>query len=326
MTIAEKLAEHDQSARATSCRLDALREPSTTLSLFNAAPASEFYIKRNATPKPVFSLLDEMWVERGDRSDWDLLHDLHYKAEKLPIGPKYWKLTLGGETIGVLVSGVPKGMVKERHIVMMNLRPGPGDTKFTNTQRYVWINGNIRVVSRFVLDTMYRGVGAGYRAMNLASRMEGKAIMEIQSSMSKFNMFGQKAGFRFVTPLNANMFAKGMRFFRQHFENNPQDSEALMLELESKPEIERYRLTEALRTFYMRFSSLENTGAMKSSGRGVKRVAAMDHRALIKAIQQMCLSSPLYGIYKNPDCGRVLPERLPLSAFDRQGFNQPLVF
>jgi uncharacterized protein len=326
MIIAQKLAEHDQDSRLTSQRLDAFSEPSATLSLFNAAPASEFFIQRNATPKSVFSLLDEMWVERGDISDWNLLHDLHYKAEKLPLGPRFWKLTLAGETIGVLVSGVPKGMVRERHIAMPNIRPSGADTKFTNTQRYVWINENIRVVSRFVLDTMYRGVGAGYRAMNLASRLEGKKFMEIQSSMSKFNMFGQKAGFRFVAPLNANKFEKGMKFFRQHFESNPQDSEELMLELESKPEIEQRRLTEALRDFYGSNSALENTGSMRSTGAGEKRVAAMDHRSLIKAIQQMCLSSPLYGVYINPDHGRKLPDRLPLSAFDRQGFNKPLVF
>src|SRR5690606_18742294 len=111
---------------------------------------------------------------------WDLLHDLHYKAEKLPVGPRFWRLDLHGETIGVLVTGSPKGMLRERHIVFPNLKPGAGETKLTNTNRYLYINANFRVISRFVIDTMYRGIGAGYRMMNLVSRMEGNTFMEIQ--------------------------------------------------------------------------------------------------------------------------------------------------
>ncbi|MBO6510630.1 MAG: hypothetical protein JJ979_19470, partial [Roseibium sp.] len=52
--------------------------------------------------------------------------------------------------------------------------------------------------------------------------------------------------------------------------------------------------------------------------------AAMDTRTLIKNIQQLTLASPMYGIWKNPDLGRELPERLPLAAFDNQAPTEPL--
>lgn len=277
---------------------------------------------RNPAPRPRFALIDDMFVERGTRADWDLLHDLHYKAEKLPIGPRFWKLTLAGETIGVLVTGTPKGMLRERHIVFPKIKPGAGETTLTNTQRYVFINANFRVISRFVIDTMYRGIGAGYRMMNLVARMEGNTFTEIQSSMSKFNAFGQKAGFSFVRPMNANKYDAVMLWFRQHFEATPQDFEAVVAEFDAKPVDVQAKLHAAALDFYFKNSALENTS--NGGANMEKRRAGMSMRDTIKAIQQVGLASPLYGIYKCPDPKGSVPERLPLSAFDRQKPNERL--
>lgn len=278
---------------------------------------TETLIERNNAPRALFSLADEMVVERGSKADWDLLHDLHYKAEKLPIGPRFWRLALEGQTIGVLVTGTPKGMLRERHIVFPKLKPGANETTLTNTNRYHYINANFRVISRFVIDTMYRGIGAGYRMMNLVSRMEANTFMEIQSSMSKFNSFGQKAGFRFVTPMNANKYEPVMKFFRLNFEASPQDFEAIVSEVAARSPAEQERALEISKEFYMRNSALENTSNGGSAAE--RRVAAMTLRDTIKGIQQIGLASPMYGIWKCPDAKGSVPERLPLSAFDRQG-------
>lgn len=290
--------------------------------LTGASECVELYdtlIEREDAPAPCFSLLDSMFIEKGSIDDWHLLHDLHYKAESLPIGPRFWKLTLEGETIGVLVTANPKGLLKERHLAFPNLKPGAGDTKITNTYRYKFINANFRVVSRFVIDTMYRGIGAGYRMMNLVSRMEGNTFMEIQSSMSKFNLFGQKAGFRFVKPMNANKYEVGLKFFRTNFKSSPQDFEAILNELASKPADERARLLQLCKDFYYRHSALEKTG--NNRDRGQERVDAMSERVIIKGLQQIVLASPMYGIWKNPDKGLSVPQRLPLTAFDWQDPN-----
>lgn len=279
-------------------------------------------IERVASPRPVFSLLQDMYVEKGAKSDWDLLHDLHYKAENLPIGPRFWKLSLYGETIGVLVTANPKGLLKERHLAFPKLKPTGDDTKLINTQRYNYINGNFRVISRFVVDTMYRGIGCGYRMMNLVSRMEGNTFMEIQSSMSKFNHFGQRAGFSFVKPMNSAKFEAGLKFFRSHFTANPADYEAIIQDLESRPEAEREQLLQACKDFYYRHSALEKTGNNRDKGQG--RVDAMTARTVIRALQQVTLASPMYGVWKNPDKGQPMPARLPLTAFDWQGPNEPL--
>jgi len=285
--------------------------------------AIETLITRNDSPRPYFSLMDEMIISRGTKDDWNLLHDLHYKAENLPIGPRFWKLTLHGETIGVLVSGTPKGMLRERHQVFPNLKPGSGDSYASNKHRYVYINANFRVISRFVIDTMYRGIGAGYRMMNLVSRLEGMTFMEIQSSMSKFNYFGQKAGFKFVKPANANNYDRVMKFFRANFGSNPQDFEALVNEFNELTPEHQEEMKSLLGSFYFRFSALENTS---NAGANLEaRAATMTARDLIKGIQQIGLASPMYGIWKNPDIGRELPDSLPLNAFDRQKPNERLI-
>ena len=279
----------------------------------------ETRLMRADAPRARFPLMERMYVERGSSADWSLLHDLHYKAEKLPLGPHFWRLALDGETIGVLVTGCPKGLLKERHLVFPKLKPG-NDTRVTNTNRYNYVNKHFRVISRFVVDTMYRGIGAGYRMMNLVSRLEGSTFMEIQSSMSKFNLFGQKAGFRFVKPMNANKYEAGMRFFRSHFEANPQDFQAIVDELMASPH--HAKLLAISRDWYYRHSALEKTGANRERGR--ERVDAMSPAEVIKAIQQVALASPMYGVWKNPDKGRKLPERLKLSAFDNQRPTAPL--
>lgn len=282
----------------------------------------ETLIERIAQPRPRFSLTDDMYVERGDKSDWDLLHDLHYKAEGLPFGSRFWKLTLYGETIGVLVTGSPRGMVRERHIVFPNLKPGAGETTLTNTNRYHYINANFRVISRFVIDTMYRGIGAGYRMMNLVSRMEGNTFTEIMSSMSKFNSFGQKAGFRFVTPMNANKYEPVMKFFRLNFSSSPQDFEAILKEIEAKSPAEQDKVLQTCLDFYFRNSALENTS---NGGANMdNRRAGMDIRDVIKGIQQVGLASPMYGIWKCPDPKGSVPQRLPINAFDLQAPNARL--
>ncbi|CAO3459734.1 hypothetical protein [Azospirillum argentinense] len=271
-----------------------------------------------------FSLLERMFVERGTKRDWELLHELHYKAENLPSGPRFWRLDLEGETVGVLVTATPKGLLKERHLAFPHLKPDGQDTRLTNTHRYKWINANMRVISRFVVDTMYRGVGAGYRFMNLVSRIEGAPIMEIQSSMSKFNLFGQKAGFRFVRPLNANKYVQGLTFLRSTFAAHPADLEAILAELAGLDAARREAVLEEVRAFYYRHSALEKTGSNR--GNGQTRVAAMDARTLVKSLQQLVLASPMYGVWKNPDAGRPPPERLPLIAFDAQEPTRPLAW
>jgi ABC-type ATPase with predicted acetyltransferase domain len=281
------------------------------------------------TAKPRLSFLDDIIVERGTLTDWRILEGLHYKSHgTITPGAHYFKMTLHDEVIGVLMMASPKMLLKERHVLFPKLKPGH-DTRITNTARMKWINANMSIVSRCVVDTMYRGAGLAYRFTNLAARMEGKRYIEIQSAMSKYNQFAQKAGFKFVPPMKSNKYDVGIKFFRATFDANPADTEAIIQEIEGLPQASKLRTIEHMRAFYRKHSMLENTGKGLIETNGVKfgdsRVARLPVRELVYQLQQMILASPLYGVYENPDLGRVLPDRLPLLAFDQQFLNEPLL-
>lgn len=280
--------------------------------------------------RPRLSFLDRIEVTRGDRNDWKILEALHYKSHGTTTpGSHYFKMTLDGDVIGVLMMASPKLLLKERHVLFPKLKPGH-DTKLTNTVRMKWINANMSIVARCVVDTMYRGAGLAYRFTNIASRMEGKRFIEIQSSMSKYNLFAQKAGFKFVRPMRSNKYDVGIKFFKSMFNSDPSDTEALVTEIMNLPDDHREKVLDEVRAFYAKHSMLENTGkALIVNANGEKfadtRIRRLPVRELIYQLQQMVLASPLYGVYTNPDVGRELPEVIPLLAFDRQPTNQALI-
>jgi len=281
-------------------------------------------VERINAPKQELTLLDRMTVQRGTKEDWRTLEALHYKQSgSLPAGSHHFTLKLEGELIGVLVMASPKLLLKERHMVFPMLKPDGRDNKTTNQFRMKWINANMSVVARVVVDTMYRGAGLAYRFTNVASRIEGKRFIEIQSSMSKYNLFAHKAGFKFVKPQNSNKFDEGIRFFMRTFNSEPADLEAIVQEWMSLPEREKEIVDFATREFYYTHSALEKTG--KSLGDvGKDRVRKMAFRDVVHNLQQMTLASPLYGVYQNPDVNRQIPDVLPLRAFDWQDVNMPL--
>lgn len=274
------------------------------------------------------SFLDDIVVERGDRSDWQILEGLHYKNHgSITPGSHYFKMTLDGEVIGVIMMASPKLLLKERHVMFPKIKPGR-DSRITNQARMKWINANMSIAARVVVDTMYRGAGLAYRFLNIAARMENKRYVEIQSAMSKYNQFAQKAGFKFVPPMKSNKYDVGIKFFRATFDSDPADLEAILQELESLPPASREVTIASIRAFYRKHSMLENTGKALIETNGVafgdSRVARLPIRELVYQLQQMVLASPLYGVYANPDVGMDLPDRIPLLAFDNQGVNERL--
>ncbi len=291
---------------------------------------ADILIERRSAPRNhMLSLLDECYVERGDIDDWNLLHELHYKAESLGIGPRIYRCVLQGRTIGVGVMTVPKILLSGRNEVFEHLKPNTGgmDTRLINRHRAMWINDHACTNSRLVLDTMYRGAGIAYRMQNLMMRMTGCQVIEFQSSMSKFNPFAGKAGIRFTKPKRSAKFEKGLEFFRRWFESNPSDYVGIMKEIEDMPKAVREKCVAEMRKFYYASSALEKTGNARF--RGEDRRDNMEVGYLLKSLQQLTLASPLYGVYLNPDASEekaksTLPPRLPILAFDNQPTDAPL--
>lgn len=305
-----------------------LHSQSVTQSVLGSEVSAGTWSIEKRSEDASLSFLDDILVSRGDRDDWKVLEALHYKNHGTTTpGAHYFKMTLHGEVIGVMMMASPKLLLKERHAMFPKLKPGR-DSKLTNTMRMKWINANMSIVARVVVDTMFRGAGLAYRFTNIASRMEGKRFIEIQSSMSKYNLFAQKAGFQFCPPMKSNKYDVGIRFFRGMFDADPADTEGLIREIMDMPEIQREKVIAEIRKFYRKHSTLENTGKALIETNGVafgdSRVARLPLRELVYQLQQMVLASPLYGVYQNPDAGNELPGEIPLMWFDRQATNQQL--
>jgi ABC-type ATPase with predicted acetyltransferase domain len=281
------------------------------------------------------SLLKHMYVERGTLEDWQLLHELHYKASQNGIGPRYVRLVIDDGvdaplTIGVMVFTVPKPLDSGRNQVFPHMRPNQNgrDTKLMNVQRMAWINKNLILSSRTVLDTMYRGGGIAYRFKNIGYRLMGFRYVESRSSMSRYNPFSIKAGMRFVKPKSAPAFESGLAFFARHFKSPAYDYVAIKQEIEAMPDYLREHTLKELRAFYYRNSSMEKSGDNRLNG--TSRVETMELGYLLKQTQQLVFGATVYAAWSNPDWDattesmRPLPARIPLSAFDNQGVDEPL--
>lgn len=269
-----------------------------------------------------FPMLSEMFIERGDKEDWEILHGLHYKSDGALMGPRFYKVTTESSLVGVCVMTYPRGLLKGRHLAFPKIKPGSGETKLTNTYRYKLLNKEFGLNARTVNDTMFRGVGVGYRMLNLAARMDGRRYCEIQSSMSRFNMFAHRAGFKFVTISEAESAQEARALYACWFETNCADIVGLREEFESMPEWKSAAALKDLKDFYYRHSAQEKTG--KNRFKGTERVDAMQPVEVFKNLNQLCFATPQYGVYKNPDYERELPERIPLIAFDWQSPSEPL--
>jgi ABC-type ATPase with predicted acetyltransferase domain len=283
---------------------------------------SDWSVTRSGERSGAFPMLEQMYIERGTLADWEVLHDFHYKSEGRVMGARYYRVVMGEMLVGVAVMCYPRGLLKDRHKLFPNVKPDGQDTKITNTYRYKWLNRTFGLNARTVANPLFRGIGVGYRLLNLAARMDGRPYCEIQSSMSRFNEFAHRAGFKFVEPSASKYHDKAIEFYATWFNENPADQVALLAELDSMSETLRERVIREMRLFYFKCSSLEKTGSNRH--KGTSRVDAMLPKDLIKNINQLAFSVPLYGVYKNPDAGIALPERIPLIAFDEQSIDEPL--
>lgn len=270
--------------------------------------------------------LERMTVTRGTVEDWHQLRDLHYKTDGKPFAPSYYRCELDGRLVACLVMAYPKLLLAPRHRMFPKLKPTTNST-VANQYWGKYVNANFAVVSRCVVDTLYRGVGVSYRFINLVSRMHDRPIIEIQSSMSKYNPFAMKAGFQFIRPERPKTYESALRVFQRHFRNDPGDNEAIVTELFAMSEARRTRALADLVANYHKNSSLAKAG--RNRGTTIQDILdTLDTKEAIvkqlKEIHTLSFTTPLYGVYRNPDFGRQLPEQLPLLAFDYQDLRDPL--
>jgi ABC-type ATPase with predicted acetyltransferase domain len=279
-------------------------------------------VRRSERVSGRFSMIDQMYVERGSKADWEALHDFHYKSESLPIAPSYWRcVTAEGKLVGVVVLSTVSLLLRARHDIFPKLRNGH-DSHYVNVERARFLNRNFRRAARIVTDNLFRGVGVSYRMVNLAMRMEQFKYVEIISSMAKFNPFDVKAGFKHGKVNPPKSYDKGLVLFRKWFDAHPADYASVMEEYNAMPLKLQEVVDGEVKRFYYKNSAKEQTGQNLRKGSG--SVDAKPFGEIVRELQQLTFATPAYGIWINPDLNTTLPDRLPLSAFDLQGVNEPL--
>jgi ABC-type ATPase with predicted acetyltransferase domain len=283
--------------------------------------------KLNPPDLPRLSLLDDMWVEPGTKDDWAKLHHLHYKSADSSDGASaIWRCVHGDDLVGIVMMKTPDILSRERHIVFPKLKPTGKETRTGNTARMdLHINQNFMRITRTVTSTIYRGCGAGYRMINLASRMQGMRYMEIVSAMSRYNQFVEKSGFYTVPSTPSVYFDETQNKLRQYFQiENLQDITGLLEEYQTfHPKVKTQTLKE-LQDYYFKISAREKTGSNK--GKTVESsVRKLTFKRIITQISQIAFTRKKYGVYENPDLGLELPKRIKLTAFDEQGTSERLI-
>lgn len=266
--------------------------------------------RREVPANHQLSLLSRIWVEWGEKGDWDALSALHYKGHTLAAGSRFMRCVLeredgSHELIGVMVFANPRPLDGGRNEVFPHLKPNVGgrDNRLINQARLLWINTNMTWNNRTVLDTMYRSAGIAYRFKNLAYRMYAGRYnlrhVESRSSMGRFNPFSIRSGMRFTKPKPAAALEDGLRFLRGHFVAPPNDIVAIRDELLAKPEAERAYYERKLREFYYKWSSMEKSGDKRDLG--MSRIDALDIDYVLKQVMQLVFSATVYWIWSSPD-------------------------
>ncbi len=288
---------------------------------------NELDISRHNPPDvPNLSMLKDMYVERGTKEDWNKLHHLHYKSvERNDGGVAYYRCMHDDDLVGVVVLTTPDILSRERHIMFPRLKPTGRETTAGNKARMdLHINKHFVRINRTVTATMYRGCGAGYRMINLACRMHGIKFVEIVSAMSRYNQFVEKSGFTCVPEQEPTHYQAAKEFLSERFDiENVEDLTGIMEEYHAMhPKLQAKTLHD-LQDFYYKISAREKTGG--NQGKTVEDgVRKLGFKRVISQIHQVGFTRKKYGVYKNPDLGRTLPDRIPLSAFDEQKTSEPL--
>jgi hypothetical protein len=282
--------------------------------------------KLSPSETPSLSLLSEMYVEKGTKEDWENLHHLHYKSTEGGDGSSFfWRCMHGDDLVGVVCFKTPDILCRERHLVFPQLKPTGKETKAGNKARMdLHINKNFLRINRTVTSTMYRGCGAAYRMINLACRMQGLRYIEIISAMSKFNKFVERAGF-LVIPPSPSIYEKETKTILSSYFTYSKMTDFIGFVEEYEQFNEKYKATvlHGLQNYYFSISAREKTGGNKNKT-VEDNVRKMSFESIIKQIIQISFTQKVYGVYKNPDYGIHMPERLPLTAFDNQKANEKL--
>jgi ABC-type lipoprotein export system ATPase subunit/GNAT superfamily N-acetyltransferase len=131
------------------------------------------------------SLIKEIRVEEGTRSDYALLADFHYRSHNLGIVRKIFRAVRGTEVAGAIVYCYPGMTVAGRLKVLPKMSVQD-------------LNRDLSVIMRVVTHPKYRTIGLGQRLVRETLPLVDTPYVETIAVMAKYNPFFERAGMQKV--------------------------------------------------------------------------------------------------------------------------------
>jgi ABC-type lipoprotein export system ATPase subunit/predicted N-acetyltransferase YhbS len=132
-------------------------------------------------PSKECSLMKEICIEQGTRSDYALLAGFHYRSHNVGIVRKIFRAIRGDEVAGAIVYCYPGMTVAGRLQVLPKMSVQD-------------LNQKLSVIMRVVVHPKYRTVGLGQRLVRETLPLAGTPCVETIAVMAKYNPFFERAG------------------------------------------------------------------------------------------------------------------------------------
>jgi len=154
------------------------------------------------------SLMKEIRIEEGTRSDYGLLAGFHYRSHNVGIVRKIFRAVRGSEVAGVIVYCYPGMTVAGRLKVLPKMSVQD-------------LNQKLSVIMRVVVHPKYRTIGLGQRLVRETLPLAGTPYVETIAVMAKYNPFFERGGMQKIMEQPTSKHALAIREVLSNLGFNP---------------------------------------------------------------------------------------------------------
>jgi len=132
-------------------------------------------------PQKQCSILNEIHIEHGTKTDYNALAEFHYRSHNLGAVRKIFRAQRNHETCGVIVYTYPPVATSGRRKILPKMPISELNQKLSN-------------IMRVVIHPKYRTIGLGQKLVHETLTKCGTPYAETTAVMARYNPFFEKAG------------------------------------------------------------------------------------------------------------------------------------
>jgi len=229
------------------------------------------------------SVVKKIRIVAGGYEDYKRLAEYHYRDGKVGPYVAIFAMKMGTETAGVIVYTMPTAGLELR-----NAATGGFFSGFDRKTNLALINGNIRRISRVIIEPRLRGLGLASRLVSETMPKMNVPIVEAMAVMGQVNPFFEKAG---MTACNASLPARCVQLIEAFIAVGVEEKE-LVEPQKVQQRIERLEKREAEFIEHQIKDFLQSYGKRRNMTAGAERTRF----ALSRLTER-----PVYYIWMNRD-------------------------